>query len=134
MKKIIFCFLFFLLVAVPAIALALGESQVQVPSIYIQSSALPVAPATVNFPLKFTVNGSASELKDIKMIKLSVQSICLGTIAYSLQQGDFRPEAQDYKDGKIEGSLNYQPTQNNSCVGKRNIYLYFCSQADNNCL
>lgn len=134
MKKILFILLFLTLFALPALALALSESQVQVPSIYIQSSALPVAPAKVNFPLKFTVNGSASELKDIKMIKLSAQTICAGTFGFHLQEGDFRPSGDDYKDGKIEGSLNYQPTKDNSCVGKRNIILYFCNQVNNSCL
>lgn len=135
MKKIIFIIGFLLICLAPLPVLALTDSQVTVPDVFIKKADIPPGENTgFNVPVKFTIKGSANELKEIKMIKLSVGQICPGTTGFALQVGDFQPAADDYSDGTIEGSLKYYPDSRYSCNGKRDIILYFCRQADNKCL
>jgi len=84
-----------------------------------------------NVSIPFTVEGSASELSQIKMMVLFVKDTRAGKNDFHPQAGDYKPEATDYEDGSISGTLVWD-TQSDSAQGYHPIQVYLCSTTNKN--
>lgn len=131
MKKIFFLICLFVIL-VPSLVLAFDEKNLTADPVFVSFADLQ-AKGKLDISVHFKLTAPASELKPIKLIKLSVEDTCAGKTGFHLQAGDFRPAANDSDDGVIEGNLVYQADKVNSCKGKHDLTFYFCSAIDSRC-
>lgn len=121
-----------MVILIPAAVLAFNKDNLTADPVFVSFADLQ-AKGTMDIPVHFKLTAPASELKPIKLIKLSVEDTCAGKTGFHLQAGDFRPAGNDSDDGVIEGSLVYQADKINSCKGKHDLTFYFCSSTDSRC-
>lgn len=131
MKKIIFIFCFFFLL-IPSLVLAFENGDISADKVFVKYADLE-AQGKMDIKVNFKLKGLASELEEIKMMKLAVKDTCPNKGEFHVQRGDFRPEAQDFQDGVIEGTLIYEATKENSCKGEHDVKFYLCRTTNKSC-
>jgi len=132
MKKIIYLICFLVLLLTPFVVFAFNNDSISVDKVF-RSYADLQSQGNMNIPVHFKLKGSSSELSEVKMMKISVEDTCVGKSGSSLQKGDLRPEANDYQDGVIEGTLTYEATKQFSCKGKHDVSFLLCRTTNVSC-
>jgi hypothetical protein len=86
-------------------------------------------------PVHVAITGGTDALRQIKMVAMSIQDNRPGKGYYHIQEDKMLPSADDYADGRIEGTVGYQTYADINDVqqtgrGWHNIKIFLCKTDD----
>lgn len=119
-----------LIILMPLIVMAESAYKVTTDHPYLETSRLGSV-----VPVHVTITGGAEALRQIKMVAMSVQDNRPGKGYYHMQEDKMIPSADDYADGRIEGTIGYQTYADINNVqqtgrGWHSIKVFLCKTDD----